>query len=207
MKTPDLEGTIERRLLINFRADPDVVASLLPAPFRPQVVRGFAVAGICLLRLEELRPAGFPRLLGQRSENAAHRIAVEWDTAAGVAHGVYITRRDSDSILNVLAGGRVFPGRHHRSRFTTRQTEHDITVGFHSLDGFASAEVQGRFAGELGDSRLFATLEEASRFFEAGSIGYSDGASSDVLEGMELATNAWRVEPLHVDHAGVEFLR
>jgi hypothetical protein len=201
MRVPELQGTIGRRLLVNFRADPDVVAPLLPAPFRPQLVRGFAVVGICLLRLEELRPVGVPRLLGQRSENAAHRVAVEWDTTDGPAHGVYINRRDSDAMLNVLAGGRVFPGAHHRSRFTVREDDHQLTVGFDSRDGSVAAMVRAQMAADLGDSRLFATLEEASGFFEAGSIGYSDGASPGALDGMELVTNSWRVEPLRVDQA------
>jgi hypothetical protein len=205
MKAPDLQGVIGRRLLINFRTDPEVVAALLPAPFRPQIVGGFAVAGLCLLRLEELRPVGFPRFLGQQSENAAHRIAVEWDTDDGVANGVYITRRDSDSLLNVIAGGRVFPGKHQRSRFTVAETESDFAVGFHSLDGSASAKVEARFAPDLSESLLFADIGEASRFFESGSIGYSCGPSSDHVEGMELATTAWKVEPLRVDRIASSF--
>jgi len=51
-------------------------------PFRPQLVHGWAVAGICLIRLGRLRPSRVPSAVGLRSENAAHRIAVEWDIAA-----------------------------------------------------------------------------------------------------------------------------
>lgn len=39
MKPPILAGTIERRLLINYRADPDVVRAHLPAGFTPQSVQ------------------------------------------------------------------------------------------------------------------------------------------------------------------------
>ena len=58
MKSPTLEGVIDRRLLINYRVDPEIAERLLPAPFRPQLVHGEAVAGICLLSLEELRSKG-----------------------------------------------------------------------------------------------------------------------------------------------------
>src|SRR5262245_14353375 len=116
-KLPDLAGTVDRRLLVNYSADPGVIARLLPAPFRPQVVRGRAVAGICLIRLRHMRPAGLPSWLGLVSENAAHRVAVEWDTPRGVRSGVYIPRRDSDSLVNVVVGGRAYPGVHHRARF------------------------------------------------------------------------------------------
>src|SRR4029453_9616399 len=103
MRLPKIHGVIRRRLLVNFRVDPDVIARQLPAPFRPKRYRGAAVAGICLIRLEEIRPKGFPRLAGLASENAAHRIAVEWDEADGKREGVYIPRRDTGSLVNHLA--------------------------------------------------------------------------------------------------------
>ncbi|MDF2434699.1 MAG: hypothetical protein JWP44_4330, partial [Mucilaginibacter sp.] len=50
IRIPALATNIERRLLINYRLDPGVAQSLLPDTLRPQLVRGSAVAGICLLR-------------------------------------------------------------------------------------------------------------------------------------------------------------
>src|SRR5690349_20999009 len=106
MRLPVISGVIERRILVNYRVDPDVLAAMLPQPFRPQVVDGYGVAGICLIRLGQLRPQGFPRWLGIGSENAAHRVAVEWDEGGQVRRGVYVLRRDTNSRLNTLAGGR-----------------------------------------------------------------------------------------------------
>ena len=117
MRLPVLTGTIRRRLLVNFRVHADVIERLLPHPFRPKLHRGSAIAGICLIRLEHVRPAGFPARLGLSSENAAHRIAVEWEDAEGAQEGVFIPRRDTGSLLNHLAGGRIFPGEHHRADF------------------------------------------------------------------------------------------
>jgi uncharacterized protein YqjF (DUF2071 family) len=85
-----LDAVVERRLLMNYRADPDVVARVLPTPFRPLLRHGQAVVGICLLRLGSARPAGLPGAFGLSSENAAHRVAVEWDTPEGIRPGVYI---------------------------------------------------------------------------------------------------------------------
>ena len=76
MRIPTIRGVIDRRVLVNFRVDPDVLARVCPAPFRPQIVNGFGVAGICLIRLKSIRPKLFPACLGISSENAAHRIAV-----------------------------------------------------------------------------------------------------------------------------------
>lgn len=104
-----MRGIIARRILANFRIDPDVMANALPAPFRPQIVNGFAIGGICLIRLERVRPKSIPIAMGIGSKNAAHRIAVEWESEGETIQGVYIPRRDTDSRLNAIAGGRIFP--------------------------------------------------------------------------------------------------
>jgi hypothetical protein len=54
---------------------------------------------------------------GLRSENAAHRVAVEWEEHGHRREGVYIPRRDTNLSLNALAGGRIFPGEHHPAKF------------------------------------------------------------------------------------------
>ena len=79
MKLPVIQGVIRRRILANFRVDPEVMQQQLPARFRPKLQRGYAVAGICLIRLEHIRPRFVPESIGLNSENAAHRVAVLWD--------------------------------------------------------------------------------------------------------------------------------
>jgi len=78
MRIPVIRGMIKRRLLVNFRADPEVVQRILPEPFKPKLHAGHAIGGVCLIRLEKIRPAGLPEIVGLSSENAAHRIAVQW---------------------------------------------------------------------------------------------------------------------------------
>jgi hypothetical protein len=55
MRLPVIEGLIKRRILANYRVDPAVLAPLLPPPFRPKLHAGFAIAGICLIRLDKIR--------------------------------------------------------------------------------------------------------------------------------------------------------
>jgi hypothetical protein len=198
MKPPTLVGIIERRLLINYRVDPEAVWTLLPAIFRPQLVEGSAVAGICLLRLGSLRPRGAPKWVGLRSENAAHRIAVEWDTANGIATGVYIPRRDSASLVNVLIGGRMFPGAHHRASFAIEESDERFSVRFMSRDGSTAVSLNATVSDQLRGSRLFRDLDTASRFFEQGSLGYSATTDPLTLDGLQLRTSAWKVEPLEL---------
>lgn len=198
MRQPRLASVVEHRLLVNYRVDPEVIATLLPAPLRPQQVDGWAVAGICLIRLGRVRPRAVPGGLGLRSENAAHRIAVEWDGPEGPETGVYIPRRDSGSIINVLVGGRLFPGRHHRASFDVRETSQDLHVAYASRDGGTRVSVDVAMADRFQGSALFADLGQASAFFRHGSVGFSAGRGGTRLDGMELATDSWRVEPVEV---------
>ncbi|MER8041446.1 DUF2071 domain-containing protein [Streptomyces sp. NPDC094032] len=201
MRPPRLASVIERRLLVNYRVAPDAVAPLLPAPLRPQLVRGHAVAGICLLRLGAVRPAWAPAAVGLTSENAAHRIAVEWDGPDGVETGVYIPRRDTASLVNRWAGGRVFPGEHGHADFEVRETPDTLRVAYATRDGLTAVDVTARVTDRLEGSELFADLAEASAFFRAGSKGWSATRSGRSLDGMRLHTDAWHIEAGHVTSA------
>ena len=198
MRLPVITGTIDRRILVNYRVDLEIIEPLLPPPFRPKLVQGHALAGICLIRLRSIRPTWAPAWLGLSSENAAHRVAVEWDTPDGMREGVFVRRRDTDSRLNALAGGRLFPGIHHHGRFTVRETLDHFEVALRSDDGDTSLSVVADLAGTWPSTSLFASLDEASEFFAAGSLGYSPTPDPRRFQGLELACRNWHVEPLAV---------
>ncbi|MDB6140318.1 MAG: hypothetical protein JWO94_3390 [Verrucomicrobiaceae bacterium] len=204
MRLPTITGTIKRRLLVNFRVAPAVIQRLLPAPFQPKLHKGHAIAGICLIRLEGIRPAGLglPAWLGISSENAAHRIAVEWTDEEGMAReGVFIPRRDTGALLNHLAGGRIFPGEHHHAKFTVTDDGVSFDLAMESRDRMVSVHVKGRAAKELPASSCFGSLKVASAFFEGGSLGYSVTRDKRRLDGLSLETNSWQVTPLAIEAA------
>ncbi|WP_285116881.1 DUF2071 domain-containing protein [Leifsonia sp. fls2-241-R2A-40a] len=192
---PRMAATIERRLLVNFRVDPDAAAAMLPDGVRPQVVDGSAVAGVCLIRLGNFRPAGFPPRFGHRSENAAHRIAVEWDGPDGPRTGVYIPRRHSASLLARVAGGRIFPGVHERARVESVESRSNVSVRIDAADLHVHIDVDIVEPEEF-HSTLFSDLTAASEFFRKDAVGWSPTRSGQ-LETLRLDTNAWRVEPGH----------
>jgi Uncharacterized conserved protein (COG2071) len=198
MRSPRLSSVIERRLLVNYRVEPEIAARLLPAPLRPQRVEGWAVAGICLIRLGRIRPAWLPGAAGLRSENAAHRIAVEWDGPRGPRTGVYIPRRDSGSLVTVVAGDRLFPGRQTRASFQVRESEAEFGISVVSRDDATRMSVEASVADGLTGSMLFDDLSKASEFFRCGSVGFSPSRDGTYLDGVELRTGAWRVEPLRI---------
>lgn len=199
MKIPTLTGIIKRRILLNFRADPVTVQRLLPEGFRPKLHNGKAVAGICLIRLEHIRPRIAPDFLGLSSENAAHRIAVEWEENGETREGVFIPRRDTDSAMNALAGGTLFPGEHNRADFTVTETDERIDLAMTSRDGKVKVEVNGTLADDLPKDSIFDKLEDSSKFFRGGALGYSVTRDQKHLDGIILETKEWKVRPLAVE--------
>jgi hypothetical protein len=198
MRLPVIRGIIDRRILVNFRIDPEVLADQLPTPFRPKRIHGYGMAGICLIRLRGVRPRFVPELFGVGSENAAHRIAVEWDEWGLTREGVFIPRRDTSSWFNVLVGGRVFPGEHHRARFDVKETGDRYRIAMTARDGAVQLRVDARRAARLPESSIFTSMTEASEFFRRGSLGYSVTSDPHRLDGLELRSARWNVEPLEV---------
>jgi hypothetical protein len=205
MSIPTLEGTIDRRLLVNYRVDPTYLQRLLPSPFRPKLIHGMGIAGICLIRLKQIRPQGLPVLLGLSSENAAHRIAVEWEEQGHYREGVYIPRRDTSSQFNTLIGGRLFPGVHHHASFQVTEEDETFSIQIASDDGETRVTVEAQIAAHLPENSIFASLEEASAFFAQGSLGYSATNRREKLDGLELHCKNWKVEPLQVIKAQSSF--
>lgn len=192
MKT--LRAQVRRRLLISYRVDPTVAQALVPAPFRPQLVDGSAVAGICMIGLTSVRPGWLRTRLGFRTENVAHRIAVEWDEGGTTRQGVYILERHSSSLLPVVFGGRLFPGVQKRGRFVLDESAERFRMVMASRSVGVEVDVE---AGGEWYSSLFPSVEAASRFHEQGSVGWSPKRDGRGAEPLELTSREWAVEPAH----------
>lgn len=203
MRIPTITGEIRRRILLNYRIDPEVIQKQLPPVFRPKLQNGYAIAGICLIRLEQIKPKGLPNLLGIASENSAHRIAVTWKDESGVEReGVYVPRRDTDSLLNSLAGGRIFPGVHHYSNFSVNE-EDDVIRMTVSASGSQSplVDLTVKKSSSFPSDSTFSSLSDSSQFFENGSTGYSARPKGNKLDGLLLKVDNWKVSALEVLNA------
>ena len=207
MILPSIEGVIRRRLLVNFRVDPDVVQRLLPAGLAPKLQGDYAIAGICLIRLERIRPVHVPWRLGFSGENAAHRVAVVWRGSDGSdREGVYIPMRHTNSKLMLMLGGRLFPGVHQLATFDVADTGDSIDISIRSATDDMQVTLKGRAAEQLPMGSAFPSLKAASEFFRGGSVGYSPGRVRGRLEGLKLVSPTWRVDPLAISEVHSSWL-
>ncbi|HJX84728.1 MAG TPA: DUF2071 domain-containing protein [Candidatus Angelobacter sp.] len=195
---PILRGLIARRALLNFRADVDTVQALLPKPFEVEPYQGRAIVGVCLIRLEELRPKGFPAGLGMASENMAHRVAVRYPTDGRMETGVFVWRRETDQQLVRMFGGRLFPGVHQGARFRVQENEDDIAMEVTSAEGETDVSSSASCGPAWQPTSAFKNLDEASEFFQHGDCGFSCSRDGGSVEGMQLKILQWSPQPLTV---------
>jgi len=195
MRIPTIHGYIDRRILINYTIDAEVVRKVIPPPFRPKLYQGKSIGGICLIRLKHIKPKGLPDIVGIASENGAHRFAVEWEEGGETKEGVFIPRRDTSSFTNAIAGGRIFPGKHNLAKFDVKEGNGSYHVAFKSDDDTQIA-ITAREIEAYTQGSVFKSLAEASGFFEKGCIGYSPNKNN--FDGVRLNTYKWEMIPLEV---------
>jgi len=200
-----IHGIIDRRVLLNYHIEPEPLQQVLPPGFRPKLFRGKGIGGVCIIRFRELRPRKLPAWVGLGSENAAHRIAVEWDQDDGTKEGVFIPRRSTNSSLNKLLGGVVFPGLFDKGSFVADETGDEISLTIRRPDGSEDAHFKGRVGQGLPDTSLFDTVEQASSFFSQGGTGYSATREEGHYHGMELRSLNWKITPLEIEDAHTSF--
>ncbi|HMQ09914.1 MAG TPA: DUF2071 domain-containing protein [Oligoflexia bacterium] len=200
MNIPSIKGVIERRILINYKLDPIVAKKLLPTPFEPIVLNNFASVGICLIRLNGIKPTFLPDCFaGIRSENAAHRFAVRYPTKNGYRDGVYIPRRDTSSKLNAMAGGCLFPGIHHLSNFKVIESQNHYYVSFKNKKDGTFLEIDCTTTQSFPKQSMFNSFEQASEFFRNGSCGFSPTDKKETFQGLTLKTYVWEMYTLSVN--------
>jgi hypothetical protein len=200
-----IHGIIDRRLLLNYRIQPDVLRAVLPRPFRPKTFAGWGIGGICMIRFRALRPRGTPAWMGVSSENAAHRFAVEWEQDGEKREGVFIPRRDTNSGFNKAFGGRIFPGIFNRSDFQVAETDESISIRIVRADGGEEAAISAKTSTHLSNGSLFPNVETAAQFFSLGATGYSATHEPNRFHGMDLVSLHWAIAPLEIESARSAF--
>ena len=163
---------------------------------------GRAVGGFCVIGMRSVRPGWLTPPVGIRTENAAHRIAMEWDDGERSRSGVYIFERHSSSLLPVLAGGRLFPGVQRHASFKLEETATRFRVEMDARDTYALVDVE---LSQDWSSQLCPTVQAASDFYRNGTIGWSARRDGRSAERIELSSSTWAVHPGRINEIRSSF--
>lgn len=198
-------GVCERRVILNWRVDPKLVAKQLPHPFRPRLVNGKAIVGIDVLKLVDMRPTGFPSFAGFATANAVDRISVEWDEGGSTVHGLFVPNRYSPSAVNAIVSiARLFPTvfKHATFEFEERNGKYRISL----VMGGNRLDVEAKESNQLETKSVFKTVQDASDYHGDSKISYSPSHDSDIFDAVYLKTLDWNASPLKIQAVRYTFI-
>lgn len=191
-------GLMARRLLVNWRIPLAIAQRVLPPALHPTPVNGYAIAGLCLVRLEQMRPHALPSVLGFASENLAVRMGVQWNTATGLQKSVLIFRRETASGLNSILGHYAGYGLHHRAKFQVADSLAHTNISVH---GAHTAHVSARPSTDIHNGSAFESMAHAEQFFRGVECGYSPARQMGQWHGTRLILHRWDLRPMQIDAA------
>ncbi len=147
-----LDGRLSDCLLLTYRTPAHSLEGILPAGLTPITYRGWAFWNVLAGRVERLRPAKWPSILGATFHTVAYRVLVGAAVAGGqTVQGLYPVRTDVDGILTAQLGNRGADFHFCRGDVRLRRIKSDFSL-----------EVRNTRGGE-GDSWLHATATGSSR--------------------------------------------
>jgi hypothetical protein len=110
-----------------------------------------------------------------------------------------VPRRDTDSRIASLAGGRVFPGRYDLARFRVEESRGRVHIEVSSRDAQVHLAVEAAPVLDM-QGELFGSVDKATDFFRHGALGFSPSASGDCLDGVHLESPSWAASPMTIEH-------
>jgi hypothetical protein len=118
---------------------------------------------------------------------------------------VFVPRRDTNSRLTTLVGGRLFPGWHHRAKFAVAERAGQYRVEMTSCDGPTRLLVAAHVADRVQPGSVFDNVDSAARFFCRAPVGYSAQPDGAAFDGVRLDCDGWNLRPLAVDQVASSF--
>lgn len=200
-----VSGICERRIILNWRVDPALVAKHLPRPFRPRLVKGHAIVSVEVLQLVGMRPTGMPRIAGFHTQNAVDRIAVEWNEGGSILHGFFVPSRYSPSAVNTLISlTRLFPAvfKHARFRFERAGVHYRVSVAAEGNRLSFDANESSIFS----EKSAFDSMNMASEFHRDAKISYSPAHEEGTYDGIYLKSFDWHATPLEVINVHYDYI-
>lgn len=206
-------GVIDRKVIVQYRVDPDVLALQLPEPYRPRLIRGVGVAGVCVFRVRGFHHRLLPTILQNVSENIVYRVGVEWTEDQKLCAGVYTLRQETSSLLKSTLERRTSWGtRLFHAHIRVDDHEGTYRIAACSRDAQFRLLIQAQLQREFTAHSVFRSAEDAAEFLERqfeASVNPDDSRPTVLgtrhATGLDEYNVGWHVEPLAIQQLVTEF--
>jgi hypothetical protein len=163
-----IEARFEHCLVLTFAFPREKLAPLLAPGLELEEHEGLGFLAAALVQTRDLRPAGWPRRLGQDFILSGYRIFSRFRTRSGMRlRGLRILRSDADRWRMVVGGNLLTHYNYHRCRATLERREGRLRVCVRSSDGRADLNVTADLSAQpaaLPSGSPFRDEAESRRF-------------------------------------------
>jgi hypothetical protein len=204
-----VEARFEHGLVLTYALPEAALAPLLPPGLTLDTHEGLGFLAIALVQTRDLRPAGWPRALGQDFFLSGYRVFARLRTSSGrTLRGLRILRSDTDRRRMAFMGNLLTHYRYRPCRAEVRADAASMSVRIRTPRAEADLEVEAELAPAAAPppGSPFADLREARKF--AGPLPFTfdhepETRSIVVIEG---ARQAWDPRPVTVRSVRSSFL-
>jgi uncharacterized protein YqjF (DUF2071 family) len=177
--------------LVNFAIKPDVLATQLPDHVRPDVHDGWSYVSIVIARMERMRAAFLPPVLGITYSQVVYRAVV----VCGRERGVYFIRSDADNALMVSAGNALTFFRFHRAditwSFAPRTTRFSLRPRAPEAAGIEAEYDLGGANDQMPATSRFRTLDRAQCFLTELYVAFGSKRRDGTVDAVRIERNGW----------------
>jgi hypothetical protein len=202
-----VEAFFDRSLVLTYAAPAADIQALLPAPLVPDTWQDkWGFVAVALVQTRQLRPKGWPALLGHDFCLVGYRAFVRYVTPAGKRlRGLYILRSETDRRHMELLGNLFTHYRYATTDITLTDNASGLLAtsrqsDFHIKTAPASPEVV------LPAGSPFASWAEARRFAGPLPFTFSVEAAAKRVVIIEGVRQHWQPEPVAIEQAHVGFV-
>ena len=189
-------GVVERRLLVNYRVELDVLDTVLTDPLRGREVgdTGKGVGSVCITRVEDTRPGFLPESLGVTVEMATHRVYARVED--GGDHCVYVPWRGVSSRFHALVLSSLLPTDFDSADFLTEDRDGARQVRVDWDSDVAGVVFRDTDRDTVDDDSVFYSVESASTFLCEAGVEYA--MTGDVYTGVETCPDRTDLKPVEI---------
>ena len=204
-------GRLSECVLLVYRTPADHVRHLLPRGLELNQQGEWAFWNVVACRVDNLRPAGWPRWWGVNYQQVAYRLYVRARTAGRkTVEGLYFVRSDADHRWLARAGNCLSDFRFHPCRITLVADRATLFLRVkNTRDRTGEAELRASLAEvpSLPESSCFSSPSESERFLKYCPLGLSctDGGERLKLAEVMRDDSAWQERPIKVVKARWSF--
>jgi uncharacterized membrane protein YphA (DoxX/SURF4 family)/uncharacterized protein YqjF (DUF2071 family) len=192
---------------LTYAVPADVLERLLPPGLELETRGGYGFLAVALVQTEALRPAGFPRRLGQDFFLSGYRVFVRFRTPAGRSiRGLRILRSDANRWRMVLGGNLLTHYNYHRCSGVIESSMDRIRVSVDTRDGAGNLALEADpTSAALPVDSPFSSWREARYFAGPLPFTFDYEEETHAIVAIEARRRNWKPVPVTVNVHRIAF--